>query len=78
MSSSNIKYTFSYFKSVTGKNYIGSVNEIEGVFSQGRTIAILKDNLKDALGAMLEANRIYPKNSAYHSPGTELKVANLV
>ena len=40
-----------------GKWYIGYVEEIPGVNTQGRTLAETKRNLKDALVMVLEANR---------------------
>ncbi len=40
-----------------GKWYIGYVEEIPGVNTQGRTLAETKRNLKDALAMVLEANR---------------------
>ena len=41
-----------------GKWYIGYVEEIPGVNTQGRTLAEAKRNLREALGLVLEANRI--------------------
>jgi len=40
-----------------GKWYVGYVEEIPGVNTQGRTLAETKRNLKDALVLVLEANR---------------------
>jgi predicted RNase H-like HicB family nuclease len=40
-----------------GKWYIGYVEEISGVNTQGRTIAEAQANLKEALKLILEANR---------------------
>ena len=41
----------------TGRWYIGTVEEIPGVNSQGRTLAELRRNLKEALHMILETNR---------------------
>lgn len=41
-----------------GRWYIGWVEEVPGVNTQGRTLKELKDNLKDALELILETNRI--------------------
>ena len=40
-----------------GKWYLGYVEEIPGVNTQGRTLAETKENLKEALLLILEANR---------------------
>ena len=40
-----------------GKWYLGTVEEIPGVNTQGRTLAEVKKNLKEALIMVLEANR---------------------
>lgn len=39
------------------KWYIGYVEEIPGVNSQGKTLSEVKRNLKEALGLVLEANK---------------------
>ena len=49
------QFTAVYLK--RGKWYIGYVEEISGVNTQGRTLAEAKRNLKDALVMVLEANR---------------------
>lgn len=49
------QFTAVYLK--RGKWYIGYVEEIPGVNTQGRTLAEAKRNLKDALVMVLEANR---------------------
>ena len=40
-----------------GKWYLGYVEEVPGVNTQGRTLAEAKKNLKEALIMVLEANR---------------------
>lgn len=40
-----------------GKWYVGYVEEIAGVNSQGKTLAEVKRNLKEALELVLETNR---------------------
>ena len=49
------QFTAVYMK--LGKWYIGYVEEIPGVNTQGRTLAETKKNLKEALILVLEANR---------------------
>ena len=49
------QFTAVYLK--RGKWYLGYVEEIPGVNTQGRTLAEAKRNLKDALIMVLEANR---------------------
>jgi predicted RNase H-like HicB family nuclease len=41
-----------------GRWYIGYVEEIPGVNSQGRTLREVKKNLSEALSLILETNRI--------------------
>jgi len=40
-----------------GKWYLGWVEEIPGVNTQGKTLKEVKENLKEALGLVLEVNR---------------------
>ena len=49
------QFTAVYLK--RGKWYIGYVEEIPGVNTQGKTLAEAKENLKEALALVLEANR---------------------
>ncbi|MBI3615240.1 MAG: type II toxin-antitoxin system HicB family antitoxin [Candidatus Omnitrophica bacterium] len=49
------QFTAVYMKS--GKWYVGYVEEIPGVNTQGRTLTETKRNLKEALELVLEANR---------------------
>lgn len=49
------KFTANYKKS--GKWYLGWVEEIPGVNTQGRTLKEVKNNLKEALSLTLEVNR---------------------
>lgn len=49
------QFTAVYIK--RGKWYIGYVEEITGVNTQGRTLAETKKNLKEALQLVLETNR---------------------
>lgn len=50
------RFTAVYKKS--GKWYLGWIEEIPGVNTQGRTIEETKENLKEALLLILETNRI--------------------
>ncbi len=49
------QFTAAYIK--RGKWYLGFVQEIPGVNTQGKTLAETKRNLKEALILVLEANR---------------------
>ena len=49
------QFTATYMKQ--GKWYLGFVQEIPGVNTQGKTLAEAKKNLKEALIMVLEANR---------------------
>ena len=49
------KFTAIYKKH--GKWYLGWVEEIPGVNTQGKTLSEAKENLKDALFLVLETNR---------------------
>lgn len=53
------KFTAIYKKS--GKWYLGWVEEIPGVNTQGKTLKEVRENLKDALLLILETNRIINK-----------------
>jgi len=53
------KFTAVYKKS--GKWYLGWVEEIPGVNTQGKTLRETKENLKEALLLILETNRILNK-----------------
>lgn len=50
------QFTAVYIK--RGKWYVGYVEEISGVNTQGKTLAETKRNLKEALELVLEANRL--------------------
>ena len=41
-----------------GKWYLGWIEEIPGVNTQGKTQREVKENLKEALGLILETNRL--------------------
>ena len=51
--------TANYIK--RGKWYLGWVEEVPGVNTQGRTLAEVKDNLHEALSLVIETNRILSK-----------------
>jgi len=50
------QFTAVYRKS--GKWYLGWVEEVPGVNTQGRTLKETKENLKEALFLVLETNRL--------------------
>ena len=60
------QFTAVYMK--RGKWYVGYVEEIPGVNTQGKTLAETKENLKEALVLVLEANRKLSHRS--HGKGT--------
>ena len=49
------QFTATYMK--RGKWYIGFIQEVPGVNTQGRTLAETKKNLKEALLLILKSNR---------------------
>lgn len=53
------KFTAVYKKS--GKWYLGWVEEISGVNTQGKTLKEVKENLKEALLLVLETNKLMSK-----------------
>ena len=53
------QFTAIYKKS--GKWYLGWIEEIPGVNTQGKTLREVKENLKEALLLILETNRILNK-----------------
>lgn len=52
-----MKQQFSAIYKKRGKWYIGWVEEIPGVNTQGRTLKEVKENLREALELVLEVNR---------------------
>lgn len=50
------QFTAAYKKS--GRWYLGWIEEIPGVNTQGRTLKEAKENLKEALVLMLETNKL--------------------
>ena len=59
------QFTAVYMKQ--GKWYIGYVEEIQGVNTQGKTLAETKKNLKEALVLVIEANREIAHKAHSHS-----------
>jgi len=53
------QFTAIYKKS--GKWYLGWIEEIPGVNTQGKTLKEVKENLKEALLLILETNRLVNK-----------------
>ena len=49
------KFTANYKKS--GRWYLGWVEEVPGVNTQGKTLSEVKNNLKEALALVMEVNR---------------------
>jgi len=51
-----------------GRWYIGTVEEIPGVNTQGRTLRELRRNLKEAIQLILDANRtLLARNTTRHA-----------
>lgn len=63
------QFTAVYKKS--GKWYLGWIEEIPGVNTQGRTLKEARENLKEALGLILETNRIIAASD--HSKGKTIR-----
>ena len=56
-----MKRQFTAIYKKQGKWYLGWVEEIPGVNTQGRTLKEAKDNLKEALSLILETNKAFNK-----------------
>lgn len=54
----NTKRQFTAVYKKSGKWYLGWVEEIPGVNTQGRTLKETKENLREALLLILETNRL--------------------
>lgn len=54
----NMKQQFTAVYKKQGKWYLGWIEEIPGVNTQGESFKEVKENLKDALLLILETNRI--------------------
>lgn len=52
----NQRFTAIYKK--RGKKYIGWIEEIPGVNTQGETLREVRENIKEALSLILEVNRV--------------------
>lgn len=52
------KHQFTAVYKKSGKWYIGWIEEIPGVNTQGETIEETKENLKEALSLIIETNRL--------------------
>lgn len=59
MAKSQRQFTAVYRK--TGKWYLGWIEEIPGVNTQGATLKEVKENLREALLLILETNKILSK-----------------
>ncbi|OGF63497.1 hypothetical protein A2926_01825 [Candidatus Giovannonibacteria bacterium RIFCSPLOWO2_01_FULL_44_40] len=53
----NNKSQFTAVYKKHGKLYVGWIEEVPGVNTQGKTIKSVKQNLREALGLVLAANR---------------------
>lgn len=47
-----------------GRWYLGWIEEISGVTTQGKTLVETKENIQEALSLVLEANRMLSNQSA--------------
>lgn len=57
-----------------GKWYLGWVEEIPGVNTQGRTLREVKENLREALSLILEVNRLLVRQATHGKVIRELMV----
>ncbi len=55
-SKANRVFTLEYW--LDGDMYVGKLREVPGVFSQGKTVEELKENIADAYHMMLRENRV--------------------
>ena len=56
-----MKHQFTAIYKKSGKWYLGWIEEIPGVNTQGRTFKEVKENLKEALFLIIETNRLVNK-----------------
>ena len=56
-----MKHQFTAVYKKSGKWYLGWVEEIPGVNTQGKTLKEVKENLKEALFLIIETNRLINK-----------------
>ncbi|MDO8466776.1 MAG: type II toxin-antitoxin system HicB family antitoxin [bacterium] len=56
-----LKRQFTAVYKKDGRFYIGWIEEVPGVNTQGRTLKKLKENLKEALLLVLETNKMLSK-----------------
>lgn len=54
------KFTYEYWQD--GEWLVGRIRELEGVFSQGKTLEELEQNLKEAFQLMREENNLVSLN----------------
>ena len=60
----SMKQHFTALYQKRGKWFLGWIEEIPGVNTQGRTMAEAKTNLKEALSLVLETNRFLNKTTS--------------
>jgi predicted RNase H-like HicB family nuclease len=58
MARSKVKRLFTLEYWLDGDMYVGKLREVPGVFSQGRTLEELKENIVDAYQMMLRENNV--------------------
>ena len=58
-----MKQQFTAIYKKQGKWYLGWIEEIPGVNTQGKTLKEVKDNLKEALSLILEVSKIFNKSN---------------
>ena len=59
-----MKHQFTAVYKKSGKWYLGWVEEISGVNTQGKTLKEVKENLKEAIFLVIETNRLINKMEA--------------
>ena len=60
------RFTLEYWKD--GDWFVGQVREVPGVFSQGKTLGELEENIRDAYRLMLKGRRAVRHRRARHRP----------
>jgi len=58
MARSKVKRVFTLEYWLDGDMYVGKLREVPGVFSQGKTVEELKENIADAYHLMLRENSV--------------------
>jgi len=66
----SLRLQLEYWKD--GKGFVGRLPQIPGVFSQGRTLEELEENVRDAYRMMLEEQEAVPISGSVQSKEIEV------